>query len=304
MSDPIIDSKMVTFVMDDTAPRVDRRKKVADLINKAVDDGAQAIVLDVFYEEPSDNDHFLREAFKKAQRARIPVFIGTQGKKSIFSDVASVGHILANVNPNSTDTYPNGTSVTTRSHFGGFLGIGGRDVYALSAQVASRVTHCNEKPKRDLEDLPPRLRYQDVPVNPISYNTFKQTNMSGAIVFVGGSIAPESGNPEDVVRYDNGNTGPGVADIVSQVVAYRQKICFSGNDLVERIRKNLDIVERSGSFWGGWTEARRREEAHATTELAYDVQDLSKYKMELPSDLQYRFDILKQKNRVYAPVRG
>jgi len=205
----------IIFLMDDRTARPERRAKVADLIIKAAQDGAKAIIIDAYYLKASNYDSSLEKAFNVAKNKGVKIIIaaGPNGEKPVFkeSENVRVGHIVAQTDGNDNPPNPN----YFHPLFKGYT--------AIPWIIAQRFPQCNNPADIPLQQ---KITYKDLKgPEAISYNDYKTTDMRGKFVFVGGSINPDSGNRADQVTTDQGKITHGVYDLFSASVAYSEYLC-------------------------------------------------------------------------------
>lgn len=227
----------VIFMMDNNMSVPARRVRLADMINQAVEQGARMIVLDIYFVDYTEVDEELQKAFDNAAVNNIPVIIGAppceeinagseqaQCSESRFTQGVKLGHIIADAKPEdgvtswfSRSSIPNPNAFPAKRKFDG---ISYTSVPLLAARELCRG---DERIDIDIEHYKD-LNEDELPPT-MSYNDYSLIDLKGMIVFVGGNVAPLTGEPVDQVTTDNGNLSHGIYDMVSATFTLTDLLC-------------------------------------------------------------------------------
>lgn len=194
-------SKSVVILMDDRTPRPKRRSLVADLVTQAVNAKASAIIIDVLFVSESPYDGELIKAFRLAHDHQIPIFLPRVNQPGMFAKIPGVeeGNTRAVVNSGEM------VFATVEPYH--------ENIPHISALIAVRL--CGDgKEKRpylgrdiSLAGGVPKVPHYSYRADP------SQIPLKGKIIFIGGSITPETGKLEDSFLDSSGSVIQGV-DIV------------------------------------------------------------------------------------------
>lgn len=234
-------SDAVVLLMDDPKSLTERRAVLAGIINDAVAKRAAAVVLDVFFKSPTDQDSQLLAAIKNAKDNNVKIFMVTppDGSPSLFQgDGIVLGHNF--MIGEQYNGIPSPNSYMPLKAFSQ----GGEIFPFISLEAAQEV--CGESSIRP--DINRPVSYADLGaeyrLKIFSYTNYGDNIKDGAVVFVGGVVAPGTGEPVDKVLNDEMSVTNGVFDIVSAF--YGACTCMwgidmSGQKLIRESSKALNL---------------------------------------------------------------
>ncbi len=223
------------FMLDDGRSLPQKRSTISDIIDKATDDGARAIVLDLYFasDVETEQNQRLRESVANAITRGIPVF-------SVLPENKLQEDLLADVD----GLVSGGMRLYTRVpiHLIPFTYLGFRSLadFALSynnlvdtesqsgeevaipALLADTLTECEDKKSfTEVDNLIGQLRFSDLDLResptPTSYLDYDIVPMGDSIVVI--SIEAYLSHNDDSELW------PRVFDVISASIAYSQAMC-------------------------------------------------------------------------------